>query len=128
MNDKFSQKPATTIDFPANKRDKETAFAAVGENNGEIPMCVFHYKNGKSRAIPYGKIEFVDFDPSGKIDILLNGRKNHIIIKGRNLKKIHTSIASHKAKWIKEEDALHDNPNEDKAFVSAIEWVETEDD
>ncbi len=128
MNDKFSQKATNTVNFPANTRDKETAFDALGENQGEAPMCIFRYKNGKSRTMPYSKIEFVDFDPSGKIDILLTDGKTHIIIKGRNLEKVHIAIAGHKAKWIKEENALHDDPDEAKAFISAIEWVKIEDD
>ena len=87
--DRFSNVSA----FPGQETG-EKAFKALEETKGETPMFSLYFRNGRRRGVPYQKIEYVDYDPSGGIDILLNDKMTHILVKGRDLEVLRVNSRS----------------------------------
>jgi len=91
-------------------------------------MLELRKKSGDIKAIPYGWIESVDFNPSEGITLRVGGQT--IRIKGRNLNgeprpqvRLFHGITRHRVPWIQEADEPISMEADDKATViDRIEW------
>src|SRR5437868_2481406 len=91
-------------------------------------MLQLRRKNGNIRAIPYGWIEQLEFDPSEGITLHTGGRK--VRIRGRHLNtemrpsiRLFDGITRQRVSWIQEAsgpDVM--TAEKDATVVEAIEW------
>lgn len=104
------------------------AFGFLRGTRDRAEMLELRKKTGNIRAIGYGWIQKIDFDPSGGITLFVGDET--IRIKGRNLNAIASQqisllggIIRHRVPWIAEADqstALQADKN--SVVVETIEW------
>jgi hypothetical protein len=128
---KFASRFSEGIEAPAAESEGTEDLGAFGFLRGtrdRAEMLELRKKTGNIRAIGYGWLEKVDFDPSG--GIVLHAGNETIKIKGRNLNTVARQqisllggIIRHRVPWICEADqstALQADKN--SVVVEAIEW------
>jgi hypothetical protein len=104
------------------------AFGFLRGTSDRAEMLELRKKTGDIRAIGYGWIEKVDFDPSAGITLYAGDEK--IRIKGRNLNAIaHQQVSllggiiRHRVPWISESDQSKTlQAEKSHVVVEAIEW------
>jgi hypothetical protein len=104
------------------------AFGFLRGTRDKAEMLELRKKTGDIRAIGYGWIEKVDYDPSGNIILYAGDEK--IKIKGRNLNVVARQqvsllggIVRHRVPWIVESDQRETlQADKNTVVVEAIEW------
>ncbi len=137
MSDKFLQK------FAAKPADKIVSMAGPEESEGVDDLGSFGWlrgirdrgvmlelrkANGNIRAIGYGWLEKIDYNPSQGITLYVGGEK--IRIKGRNLNcelrplvRLFEGLARHRVPWVQEADGVTAmRAAKGATVVETIEW------
>ncbi len=101
------------------------AFGQLRGIQSRATMLELRRKDGTIRAIGYGWLERIEYDPDEGITIHAAGQV--IRIKGRNLnfhtKSLYQSLVRHKAVWIQESTRAETmSASEPQSLVAAIEW------
>jgi hypothetical protein len=112
----------------AEEIDDLGAFGFLRGRTDRAEMLELRKKIGNIRAIPYGWIQKVDFDPSAGLTIYVGEEK--IIIKGRNLNAVARQqttllggIVRHRIPWIAESDQSSTlQADKDAIVVEMIRW------
>jgi len=129
---KFASRFGEGTDAPAATDAEGTddlgAFGFLRGTSDRAEMLQFKKKTGNIRAIGYGWIQKVDYDPSSGITIYAGDEK--IIIKGRNLNTVARQQASllgailrHRVPWICESDQSTTlQADKQTVVVEKIEW------
>lgn len=125
---RFGENAETAALSDAEGTEDLGAFGFLRGTSDRAEMLELRKKSGNIRAIGYGWIQKVDFDPS--TGITLHAGDEKIKIKGRNLNLVarqQTSllggIIRHRVPWLSESDqsaTLQANKND--VVVEAIEW------
>jgi hypothetical protein len=130
---KYTSRLSDSGGEPAATSDAEGAedlgvFGLLRGTRDRAEMLELRKKTGNIRAIGYGWIHKVDFDPSG--GITLHAGDETIKIKGRNLNVVARQqisllggIIRHRVPWICESDhSTTLQADESAVLVEAIEW------
>jgi hypothetical protein len=125
---RFSENAETAATSDAEGTEDLGAFGFLRGTSDRAEMLELRKKTGNIRAIGYGWIQKVDFDPSAGLTLYAGDEK--IRIRGRNLNGIarqQTSllggIIRHRVPWIVESDQSATlQADKSAVVVEAIEW------
>jgi hypothetical protein len=125
---RFGENPGATGTSDSEGTEDLGAFGFLRGNTDRAEMLELKKKTGNIRAIGYGWIQKVDFDPS--TGITLHAGDETIKIKGRNLNAVarqQTSLLGgifrHRVPWISESDQSATlQADKSDVVVEAIEW------
>jgi hypothetical protein len=125
---RFAENVESGATADAEEIENFVAFGFLRGSRDRSEMLELRKKTGNIRAVGYGWIEKVDFDPSG--GILLHVGAETIKIKGRNLNAIARQqvsllggIIRHRVPWICESDQSATlQADKNAVVVEAIEW------
>lgn len=103
-------------------------FGWLHSTHERADMLELRLKSGRIGVIPYGWIEFIEFDPS--LGIKLDARGTSFQIKGRHLNsacregvRLFEGIVSRRVTWIREYDRAGSIETHDGAtVVASIDW------
>lgn len=116
----------TTID--SARPDSDLSCGWLDDGRERADTLILHLKTGAIGALPYGWIDFAEFEPSTGIILHARGRK--VTIRGRNLnrelpvgRKLFQGIVDRRVTWIKEADRTDDlEADEAVTVVESINW------
>lgn len=125
---RFGEGPEAAGTSDAEGTEDLGAFGFLRGSTDRAEMLELRKKTGNIRAIGYGWIQKVDFDPSAGITVHAGDEK--IRIRGRNLNcmaRQQTSllggIIRHRVPWISESDQSTTlQADKNSVIVEAIEW------
>jgi hypothetical protein len=125
---RFGEGPETAGTSNAEGTEDLGAFGFLRGTTDRAAMLELRKKTGNIRAVGYGWIQKVDYDPSGGITLHAGDEK--IRIKGRNLNLVARQQASllggifrHRVPWITESDQSATlQADKSAVVVEAIEW------
>ena len=125
---RFAENAESGATADAEETEDVGAFGFLRGSRDRAEMLELRKKTGNIRAVGYGWIEKVDFDPSG--GIVLHAGAETIKIKGRNLNAVARpqvsllgGIIRHRVPWICESDqSTILQADKDAVVVEAIEW------
>lgn len=125
---RFGEGPEAATPADAEGTEDLGAFGFLRGRTDRAEMLELRKKTGNIRAIPYGWIQKVDFDPSAGLTIYAGEEK--IVIKGRNLNAIARQqttllggIVRHRIPWISESDQSTTlQADKNAVIVEAIDW------
>lgn len=117
--------PAANVNSLGRNSQKQHACFRIGNQS----QMMFHlcYQDNTSESIAYIDLKRIYFNPSSGI-ILRFHDKTELAIRGRNLQPLRDRLADHRVSHIEEKEALHDESDDECDFISAIEWIKTEED
>jgi hypothetical protein len=126
--DRFGDNPGSTPTLDAEDLEDRGAYGFLRGVRDKSQMLELRKKSGNIRAIGYGWIEKVDFDPSSGLTLYCGAET--IRIKGRNLNGVggHPisllgGIIRHRVPWIAESDQSSVlTADKETAVVEKIEW------
>ena len=125
---RFSDEAVASATSDAEGTENLGAFGFLRGSRDRAEMLELRQKTGNIRAIGYGWIEKVDFDPSAGITLFVGSET--IRIRGRNLNVLASqqvsllgAIIRHRAPWIGEADQSTALQSDKTAVVvEKIEW------
>ena len=125
---RFGEGPEAASSADAEGTEDLGAFGFLRGRTDRAEMLELRKKSGNIRAVAYGWIQKVDFDPSVGLTIYAGDEK--IIIKGRNLNAVARQqatllggIVRHRIPWISESDQSATlQADKHAVVVEAIEW------
>jgi hypothetical protein len=96
------------------------AFSIVADRRQKL-MVAFRFQDGNAKALSYGYLVAIDFDPSEGIAMDFSGYE--VRLKGRNLGPLFSGLVSQRIGVVQEADALHADATlpKDATVVTAIE-------
>jgi hypothetical protein len=125
---RFSDEAAGSAVSDAEGTENLGAFGCLRGSRDRSEMLELRKKTGNIRAIGYGWIEKVDYDPSTGITLFVSG--GTIRIQGRNLNAIVSQqisllggILRHRVPWIGEADqSIALQSDKSAVIVEKIDW------
>ena len=125
---RFGDSAEAAVSSDAEGTENRGAFGLLRGTRDRAEMLELRKKTGNIRAVGYGWIEKVDFDPSDGITLYLG--EETIRIKGRNLNMIADEkpsmlggIVRHRVPWIAEADqSTMLKADKISVLVESIEW------
>lgn len=125
---RFEEDPQATGNADAEGTEDLGAFGFLRGRTDRAEMLELRKKTGNIRAIGYGWIHKVDFDPSTGLTLFAGDEK--IRIKGRNLNgsagqqtSLLGGIIRHRVPWVSESDQSATlQADKSAVVVEAIEW------
>ena len=112
------------VDSPGPKHEPEVekakrAYDEIRGRSNEVPMLEMRFRDGRIRSFDYGRLAEADSPHDGKV-IFQFGRKE-IILEGKNLRRLYTTITEHRQKFITEgTDEEEVSKPEDASHIDTI--------